>query len=170
MEVKKDPWKVESIYDFQYFFCPDVYCTQKYHRSKQQFWTHLEENHIEYLIIKKSITDGSLNDITSVVVTAGQSQTSMVRTVTSNANPLKRGPIPKDYDDVSPKAKKAKLQPEFEQLKQKCEDINCQFNVALGSLGVRYYHETDKEWEKLFQKIGELSHIKSIMIGGIALL
>ena len=161
MEVDppNNPWNVESIYDFQYYNCPDQYCSHKYH-SKQEFWTHIEENHAEHLLLKKSITDGSLSD----VCIAGQSQTSMVRTVTSNANTLKRGPIPKDYDDVSPKAKKAKLQPEFEQLKQKCEEINCQFNVALGSLGVRYYHETDKEWEKLFQKIGELLNINFFII------
>ena len=148
VEAAKDPWNVESIYEFQYFICADHYCSHKSH-SKQEFWTHIEENHIEHLLVKKSIKDGSLSDISI----AGQSQTSMVRTVPSNTNPLKRGPPSKDFFDVSPKAKKAKLQPAFEKLKQICEDENCPFNVALGCLGVRYYHESDKELEKLFQKI-----------------
>ena len=56
----ENPWKIQSIYDLQYFTCPS--CEFKEY-SKQLFVIHASENHpnsIEYL---NSIADGSLNDI-----------------------------------------------------------------------------------------------------------
>ena len=56
----ENPWKIQSIYDLQYFTCPS--CEFKEY-SKQLFVIHASEYHpnsIEYL---NSIADGSLNDI-----------------------------------------------------------------------------------------------------------
>ena len=59
MEVDKNPWSIEFIYELQYFNCPDLNCDFK-SKSKQDFVNHLHENHAESLIMLKNIKDDSL--------------------------------------------------------------------------------------------------------------
>ena len=59
MEVDKNPWSIESIYELQYFNCPDLNCDFK-SKSKQDFVNHLHENHVESLTMLKNIKDDSL--------------------------------------------------------------------------------------------------------------
>ena len=72
MEVENNDWNVTSIFDLQYFFCPDSECTYK-NKSKQEFFDHIVNSHIEYLTLCSSITDDSLSDIQSHVL-AGTSK------------------------------------------------------------------------------------------------
>ena len=67
MEVENNEWNVASIFDLQYFKCPDSECTYM-NKSKQEFFDHLVNNHIEYLTLCNSITDDSLSDIQSHVL------------------------------------------------------------------------------------------------------
>ena len=60
-------WNVKSLYELQYFFCPDKNCYYK-NKSKHEFVDHIVDNHPEYLILQKSISDESLSDITNPIL------------------------------------------------------------------------------------------------------
>ena len=64
-ETGAEKWKVQSLYEFQYYNCPD--CTYK-SRSKQEFAFHIHENHSEALYTwkSKSITYGPTDGRTGV--------------------------------------------------------------------------------------------------------
>ena len=59
MEVDENPWSNESLYELQYFNCPDLNCSFK-SKSKQVLVDHLHENHVESLLMLKNIKDDSL--------------------------------------------------------------------------------------------------------------
>ena len=56
----ENPWHVKSIYEFQYFNCPN--CNYK-DQSKQEFIYHAHEIHPEAINHLNVIQDGSLRDI-----------------------------------------------------------------------------------------------------------
>ena len=56
----ENPWKVESLYEFQYFKCPS--CEFK-DEKKQDFLYHAYEFHPESVDYLSIITDGSLGDV-----------------------------------------------------------------------------------------------------------
>ena len=60
MTEVKNPWSIESIYDFQYFICPK--CNYQNH-SKQEFVNHAFEIHPEAVDHLCKTQDDSLNDI-----------------------------------------------------------------------------------------------------------
>ena len=60
LEKKDNPWEIHSIYDLQYFCCPDcVYRSQ----VKQDMVNHAFENHPNSIDYLTNIQDGSLCDI-----------------------------------------------------------------------------------------------------------
>ena len=61
-QVQKSPWLIQSIYQVQFFICPDPDCSFKDH-SKQQFVCHAYEFHPEAIDFLNNIQDGSLTDI-----------------------------------------------------------------------------------------------------------
>ena len=56
----EDPWKVQSLFEFQYFNCPS--CEYKDYVI-QDFIYHAFENHPESIEYLSNITDGSLEGI-----------------------------------------------------------------------------------------------------------
>ena len=56
----ENPWKVESLYEFQYFKCPSC---EFIHGKKQEFLYHAYEFHPESVDYLSIITDGSLKDV-----------------------------------------------------------------------------------------------------------
>ena len=58
--INKNPWHIQSIYDFQYFNCPS--CIFKNH-SKQEFINHAYESHPESIDPLLKVKDNSLYDI-----------------------------------------------------------------------------------------------------------
>ena len=60
-------WNVKSLFELQYFFCPGQGCHYK-NKSKHEFVDHIIDNHPEYLILQKSISDDSLNDISNPIL------------------------------------------------------------------------------------------------------
>ena len=56
----KNPWNIESIYEFQYFNCPT--CKFKNH-SKQEFIDHAYNSHSEATEYLNNIKDGSIDDV-----------------------------------------------------------------------------------------------------------
>ena len=60
-------WNVQSLYELQYFGCPGKDCSYK-NKSKHEFVDHLIDNHPEYLILQKSISDDSLSDIMNPIL------------------------------------------------------------------------------------------------------
>ena len=68
MDVDENPWSIESIYELQYFNCPDLKCGFK-SKSKQDTVNHLHENHVESLIMLKNIKDDSLRFESSTKIT-----------------------------------------------------------------------------------------------------
>ena len=59
-EAFKNPWNVQSIYDFQYFDCPS--CEFKNH-SKQRFLNHAFDFHSDSIEYLSNIRDGSFDDV-----------------------------------------------------------------------------------------------------------
>ena len=57
---EKNPWDIQSIYEFQYFNCPS--CLFKNH-SKQEFINHAFETHSEFIHNLYKINDNSLIDV-----------------------------------------------------------------------------------------------------------
>ena len=64
MDTVENPWDIQSIYEWQFFNCPDLNCGFKCH-LKQDLLNHLYDNHIEGLLALKKITDDSLSDVTN---------------------------------------------------------------------------------------------------------
>ena len=95
-------WNVKSLYELQYFFCPDKDCNYR-HKSKHEIVDHIVENHAEYLILQKSITDDSLSDISNPIM---------------NSTPKKkstgRPSIP--LLELSPQGKRDRLQEDYKKL------------------------------------------------------
>ena len=60
---EKDPWNVQSLYEMQYFNCPG--CIYK-SKAKQDFVTHIYENHAEAILTLRNIKDDSLRDKSSM--------------------------------------------------------------------------------------------------------
>ena len=56
-----NPWSVESLYEFNYFCCPE--CDTKWHQ-KQEFINHAFKAHPKAVDTLQSIKDGSMDDIT----------------------------------------------------------------------------------------------------------
>ena len=56
----ENPWRVESLYEFQYFKCPSCEFEDG---KKQEFLNHAYEYHPESTDYLRIITDGSLNDV-----------------------------------------------------------------------------------------------------------
>ena len=56
----ENPWKVESLYEFQYFKCPSCEFEDG---KKQDFLNHAYEYHPESTDYLSIITDGSLKDV-----------------------------------------------------------------------------------------------------------
>ena len=56
----ENPWDVNSIYDFNYFCCPECDIKSK---TKQDFVDHASSTHPKAIGAFQSITDGSLNDV-----------------------------------------------------------------------------------------------------------
>ena len=63
----------------------------------------------------------------------------------------KRGPPVTPFLDAKPKAKKRKLDPPYQILKQTCKEHSVPFDIALGHLGTRFYHNVDPQLEQLFK-------------------
>ena len=55
-----NPWAVESIYDYQYFCCPE--CETKW-QVKQDFVSHAIDHHPTSILALQHITDGSIDDV-----------------------------------------------------------------------------------------------------------
>ena len=55
------------------------------------------------------------------------------------------------FSEASPKAKKRKLDPPFKSLLQTCEEHSVPFDVALGHMGARFYHNFNPQLEELFK-------------------
>ena len=53
--------------------------------------------------------------------------------------------------EAKPKAKKRKLDPPYQILKQTCKEHSVPFDIALGHLGTRFYHNVDPQLEQLFK-------------------
>ena len=53
--------------------------------------------------------------------------------------------------EAKPKAKKRKLDPSYQNLKQTCKEHSVPFAIALGHLGTRFYHNVDPQLEQLFK-------------------
>ena len=138
MEIDNNPWDVKSIYELQYFNCPGDGCNYKNH-SKQEFADHIVDNHPEYLILKKSITDDSLSDIINPIL---------------HGTPKNKGGQPKKpLLESSPESQRNRLKPHFENLKKISENENCPFNILLGKFGSRFFHDKDAKFHKLFTLI-----------------
>lgn len=60
IKILKERWKVNSIFDFQFFCCPD--CDFKFH-AKQDFVDHACGSHPDCVKNLENIQDGSLSDI-----------------------------------------------------------------------------------------------------------
>ena len=58
--MDENPWSVDSIYDFNYFCCPE--CDSK-SRTKQEFVNHATSSHPKSIDAFNRISDGSLSDI-----------------------------------------------------------------------------------------------------------
>ena len=140
-ETGAEKWKVQSIYEFQHFNCPDPNCTYK-SKLKQEFAFHIHENHPEALYTWKSISDGSLNDIEHPLYGGASA------TPTPDS---KIGAPTKPYLECSPSHQNVLLQPYYDPLKQYCETQNFEFSRALGKMGSHHYHHTDQA--KLFQML-----------------
>ena len=56
----KNPWNIQSIFEFQFFNCPS--CTFK-NNSKQEFVNHAYEIHPESIDFLMNINDNSLLDV-----------------------------------------------------------------------------------------------------------
>ena len=56
----ENPWRVESLYEFQYFKCPSCEFEDG---KKQDFLYHAYEYHPESVDYLSIITDGSLQDV-----------------------------------------------------------------------------------------------------------
>ena len=56
----ESPWKIQSIYELQYFNCPSCIFKDK---SKQEFINHACQNHPETIEHLKNIQDKSLTDV-----------------------------------------------------------------------------------------------------------
>ena len=140
-ETGAQKWKVQSLYEFQYYKCPDSECTYL-SKSKQQFAIHIHENHAEALYTWDSISDDSLSDIEHPLYGG------------ASAPPTpdsKVGAPEKPYLECSPEHQNMLLQPYYNPLKQFCEIKNIEFSRALGKMGSRFYHHSDQA--KLFQMI-----------------
>ena len=134
-------WNVNSIYDLQFFNCPDEQCNFK-HSSKQEFIDHVCDNHAEYLILRNSISDGSLDDINNPLID------------TPSTSKNKGGRPPKKLLDSSKRVQKSRLQSEFDRLKEICENEECTYNVLLGIFGRLFCnHFNDQKLAKLFDII-----------------
>ena len=55
------------------------------------------------------------------------------------------------FSEASPRAKKRKLDPPFKNLLQTCIEHSIPFDIALGHLGTRYYHNVNPKLEQLFK-------------------
>merc|ERR1712173_40506 len=60
IQKSSNPWDVSSIYDFNFFCCPE--CDKK-SQSKQDFIDHASANHPQALEAFEKISDGSLSDV-----------------------------------------------------------------------------------------------------------
>ena len=60
MKAPDNPWDVSSIYEFNFFCCPECDCKVN---TKQSFVSHALECHPRAAEGLKSVSDGSLNDI-----------------------------------------------------------------------------------------------------------
>ena len=56
----RNPWKIQSLYELQYFNCPA--CRYK-NRSNQEFINHAYESHPESIEDLKNISDVSIDGI-----------------------------------------------------------------------------------------------------------
>ena len=92
------------------------------------------------MILQNSITDESLNDITNPI---------LKNTVKKKSSGRPSIPLL----ECSPQAQRDKLKDEYRCLKTTSEKENCPFNMLLGILGRRYYHNIDAPLEKLFSLI-----------------
>ena len=61
-QQETSPWLLQSIYDIQYFLCPEPDCNYK-DSSKHTFVCHAYEFHPEAIDFLNDIQDGSLTDI-----------------------------------------------------------------------------------------------------------
>ena len=126
MDTVENPWDIQSIYEWQFFNCPDLNCGFKCH-LKQDLLNHLYDNHIEGLLALKKITDDSLSDVTNPWGDCDKKDKGGRPTI-----PLL---------ESTPKSQKAKLNPYFQGLKQFGAKQSCPFSILLGKMGARYYHD-----------------------------
>ena len=99
-------WNVKSLYELQYFFCPDNDCNYK-NKSKHEFVDHIVDNHPEYMILQKSISDDSLSDITNPILNNTPKRKSTGRPSKPLLSP-----------ELSPQAKREKIQRDYTNLKK----------------------------------------------------
>ena len=55
------------------------------------------------------------------------------------------------FSEASPKAKKRKLDSSFKNLLQTCIEHSIPFDIALGHMGTRYFHNVNSPLEELFK-------------------
>ena len=99
-------WNVKSLYELQYFFCPDNDCNYKI-KSKHEFVDHIVDNHPEYMILQNSISDDSLSDITNPILNNTPKKKSTGRPSKPLLSP-----------ELSPQAKREKIQQDYTNLKK----------------------------------------------------
>ena len=58
-----DPWNVQSLFELQFFNCPGCIFKSKF---RQDFVTHIYDNHPEAITTLKNIKDDSLRDLSSM--------------------------------------------------------------------------------------------------------
>ena len=58
----ENPWKIKSLYEFQYFNCPVCHFKTEYFKT-QDFVNHAHASHPESTNYLRKINDGSLDDI-----------------------------------------------------------------------------------------------------------
>ena len=65
----------------------------------------------------------------------------------------KMGPPEIEFEKASPHAKKMKLDDPYKLTKKTCWDKNIPFEIGLGNMGARYFHNTNPQLEALFKCI-----------------
>ena len=141
MEEVDDPWKVQSLYELQFFNCPGCIYRSK---SKQEFVNHIYGDHPEAIITLRNVKDDSLNDIENPLVDSKPKSKGVKRKMGKPTTP---------FMSASPALKRRKLNPDYKNLKSTCKKQDIPFCIALGQMGSRYYHNVDPSLHKLFNSI-----------------
>ena len=101
----ENPWNIKSIYDLQYFNCPE--CLFKNH-SKQELINHAYDSHPEAIEFLKNVNDKSLMDIvfpwqhepTVIIKTEQQNELNSYENYKKDTNLLNTDTnIKAEYDD-----------------------------------------------------------------------